>query len=84
MQDYRRSDLWFEDGNVVLEAEGTFFKVYRGNLARHSSVFAAMFSFPQPKTQSDPSESVEGCPIVHMPDAATHLRYFLIALNDFR
>lgn len=81
--DYRRdSELWFDDGNIVLEAEGVAFKVYRGNLARHSSVFASMLSFPQPESSS--MELYDGCPIVHMPDSAEHMRYFLAAINDSR
>ncbi|KAI0783929.1 hypothetical protein BC629DRAFT_1518200 [Irpex lacteus] len=40
----RHQHLWFEDGNVVLVAETTGFRVYRGLLARHSEIFHDMFS----------------------------------------
>jgi hypothetical protein len=41
-------EFWFEDGNIILHAEGVNFKVYRGNLARHSVVFANLFKDAQP------------------------------------
>ncbi|KAF7795793.1 hypothetical protein EIP86_006960 [Pleurotus ostreatoroseus] len=49
--------LWFEDGSVVLESGGIFFKVYSGILARSSPVFKDMFSFPQPEA-GDPSAEI--------------------------
>lgn len=36
------NDVWFDDGNVILQAESTLFKVYRGILAQNSSVFHDM------------------------------------------
>lgn len=58
--------LWFEDGNVVLIAENTGFRVYRGLLARHSDIFRDMFSVPQPQTAAE--DSFDGCPVVRMAD----------------
>jgi hypothetical protein len=75
------TDLWFDDGNIVLEAEGVGFKVYRGYLAQQSPVFAAMLTFP---ASQSPEDMYGGCPLVHMPDPADHLRYLLIAMNDPR
>lgn len=31
-----RSDVWFEDGNIIILEEGTHFKIYRGALTAHS------------------------------------------------
>lgn len=56
-------DLWFEDGNVVLIAEYTGFRVFKGVLARYSEVFRDMFQIPQP---IHPEESFDGCPVVHL------------------
>ena len=53
--DNRCEDLWFEDGNVVLRAEDTYFKVYEGILSRESPVFVDMFSLPHPPGASDDS-----------------------------
>lgn len=74
------SELWYHDGSVVLEAEGTYFKVYSGILAKSSPVFQDMFAFPQ----RPDCEMYDGCPLVHMPDTAQDLRHFLKAMHDCR
>ncbi|KIY74005.1 hypothetical protein CYLTODRAFT_386164 [Cylindrobasidium torrendii FP15055 ss-10] len=72
--------IWFEDGNVVLIAEKTAFKVHRGQLARHSEVFDGLFSLPVPMNSC---ESFDGCPSVQMHgDQARDWRYFLGAIYD--
>ncbi|KAJ7494261.1 hypothetical protein B0H11DRAFT_2190590 [Mycena galericulata] len=55
----RIGKLWFEDGNIVIQAGNSQFRVYRGILAARSSVFQDMLSFPQPPD----SELFEGCPL---------------------
>lgn len=75
-----RSVPWFEDGNIILEAELEQFKVYRGILAANSEVFRDMFAL----ASSDGQSSVDGCPIVHLSDAAQDVRIVLGALHDFR
>ncbi|KAI0091090.1 hypothetical protein BDY19DRAFT_933662 [Irpex rosettiformis] len=60
-------DLWFEDGNVVLVAENTGFRVYRGILARDSEVFRDMFLLPQPSSLPV-EDTYEGCPLVRLAD----------------
>ncbi|KAJ6500845.1 hypothetical protein C8R45DRAFT_979321 [Mycena sanguinolenta] len=74
----RAAELWFEDGNLVVQAENSQFRVYRGVLAAKSPIFCDMLSFPQP---SD-SEIIEGCPLVRLPDSATEVNAFLRALFD--
>ena len=74
----RCPDLWYDDGTVVLQAGSRRFRVYRGILCAHSSVFSDMFSFPQPVSE----ETFEGNPLVHMPDAPSDLYYFLKTLHD--
>ena len=44
----RDEDVWFSDGNMVLEAERYAFKVYQGLLAQNSEVFRHLFFIPQP------------------------------------
>ncbi|KZP11085.1 hypothetical protein FIBSPDRAFT_913674 [Athelia psychrophila] len=73
-----RSDIWYDDGNVILQAEGVQFKVHKSILAQSSSVFQDMFSFPQPSTTD--TEMAEGCPIVHLSDSAEEVRYVLQAI----
>ncbi|KAJ7071804.1 hypothetical protein B0H15DRAFT_870292 [Mycena belliarum] len=71
-------ELWFEDGNLVIEAGTSRFRVYRGVLAARSPVFHDMLSFPQPPD----AELVEGCPLVHLHDAEADVTVFLRAIYD--
>ncbi|KZP08425.1 hypothetical protein FIBSPDRAFT_802984 [Athelia psychrophila] len=73
-----RSDVWFEDGNIVIQAEQTQFKVLRSVLAAQSSVFQGMFSIPQPP--SEKQEAVDGCAVVHVTDSAIDIAIALRAL----
>lgn len=75
-----RSHIWYDDGNVILQAEGTLFKVYRGTLARSSTVFEDMFSFPQPPSAD--TEMMDGCPIVRLSDSAEEVGYVLEGLFE--
>ncbi|KAJ7701844.1 hypothetical protein B0H17DRAFT_862003, partial [Mycena rosella] len=77
-QSQRVHDLWFEDGDLVLQAGNGQFRVYRGVLAARSSVFNDMLSesFPQPLD----SELVEGFPLVRLPDPESHVTRFLRAI----
>ncbi|KAJ7494255.1 hypothetical protein B0H11DRAFT_1858006 [Mycena galericulata] len=69
-------DLWFEDGNIVIQAGNSQFRVYRGVLAARSSVFKDMLSVPQ----SPESELVDGCPLVRLTDSEMEVEVFLKAL----
>ncbi|KZP13134.1 hypothetical protein FIBSPDRAFT_798094, partial [Athelia psychrophila] len=73
-----RSDIWYEDGNVILQAGGTQFKVHRSILAENSTVFKDMFSFPQPPSANQ--ELLEGCQIVRLSDTAEEVRCILQAI----
>lgn len=73
-----RSDIWFMDGNIVIQAEGVQFKVTRGVLAAQSSIFEDMFSIPQPPSEKE--MVVEGCPVVHLSDSAADVNIVLRAL----
>lgn len=59
-------NLWLEDGNVILVAENTGFRLYRGLLAKHSEVFRDMFQIPQPEAAAE--NTFEGCPVIHLAD----------------
>ncbi|KZP28193.1 hypothetical protein FIBSPDRAFT_817787 [Athelia psychrophila] len=73
-----RSDIWFEDGNVVIQAETTQYKIYRGALAASSPIFRDMFGMPQPPSQGE--VTVEGCPVVHLSDTAADVTIVFQAL----
>ena len=73
-----QSDIWFHDGNVILKAERTRFKVHQSVLALNSTVFRDMFSLPQPPAAQ--TEVVQGCPVVHLSDRATEVECVLRAI----
>ncbi|KAF8518709.1 hypothetical protein BU17DRAFT_76104 [Hysterangium stoloniferum] len=79
----RHSDLWFDDGSIVLRAKEPvmLFRVHRALIARHSEVFRNMFMIPQPQTRGD-TELVEGCPVVDIYDSANDVSSLLRALYD--
>jgi len=69
-------DFWYSDGTVILVARtGVAFRVHRGVLADHSTVFRDLFAVPQP-----PEEEHAGCPIVNLSDAPNQIRSLLRAL----
>ncbi|KAF7308000.1 hypothetical protein MKEN_01161700 [Mycena kentingensis (nom. inval.)] len=78
-QPFRVEELWFTDGNIVLTAGNAQYKVYRGILAKQSTVFADMLSLPLPP---DGDEQVDGCPAVTLHDAEVEVTPFLKALFD--
>ena len=67
---------YFDDGNIILQAGSTHFKVYRGILSAHSEVFRAMFTIPQPANEVISNE----CSIMHLSDSAKDWHYLLHAL----
>ncbi|KAJ7061555.1 hypothetical protein C8F01DRAFT_987061 [Mycena amicta] len=72
----RIEELWFDDGNIVIQAGDALYRVYRGTLAMHSSVFKDMLSFPQPAN----AELFDGLPLVRLPDSEVEVTLFLKAL----
>ncbi|KAJ7753408.1 hypothetical protein DFH07DRAFT_774153 [Mycena maculata] len=56
-QTQRVPELWFEDGNLVIQAGNSQFRVYRGILAARSPVFHDILSIPQPAD----AELVDSC-----------------------
>ncbi len=75
----RDEEFWYEDGTIILVARNVQFRVYKGVLADHSSVFADMFSLPQPASTLASTTSAE-CPVVHLEDSPEDLRHVLRAL----
>ncbi|KAJ3492732.1 hypothetical protein NLJ89_g11174 [Agrocybe chaxingu] len=74
-----KEKYWFDDGNAVLQAEGTQFRVHRSFLALQSPVFADMFSMPQPPVGED---LLDGCPVVHLQDSSKDINNLLVLLYD--
>ncbi|KAF9034379.1 hypothetical protein BJ165DRAFT_1513510 [Panaeolus papilionaceus] len=80
-QRIQRGSVWMDDGNIVLQAGQTQFRVHKSMISRSSSVFKDMFSFPQP---ADSSSEVEGCPVVHLHDSDDDVACLLSAIYDHR
>lgn len=57
-----RSELWFDDGNIVLAVGGTAFRVYKGLLSKSSTILAGMLSAPR----SAFAEKFEGCDVIRL------------------
>ncbi|KAJ6537935.1 hypothetical protein B0H19DRAFT_961697 [Mycena capillaripes] len=79
--------LWFSnDSLVILQAGDSIFRVPKSILAARSSVFQAMFEFPQPATDREmmhgPDEMRDGNPVVRLHDSATEVEPFLRAIFD--
>lgn len=79
----RSQDIWFDDGNVVIQADNILFKVFRGILASNSTVFSDMFSVPQPTNASVTDPDVyDSCPLVKIHDTPEDTKHFLKAIHD--
>ena len=73
----RDQEFWLADGNLVIVAEDTAFRVYRGLLAAQSTVFANMFATVASPTAD---EVFDGCPVVRLFDSSHDLRHLLRTL----
>ncbi|KAJ6631590.1 hypothetical protein B0H10DRAFT_1772398 [Mycena sp. CBHHK59/15] len=72
------SEIWCNDGSVILQAHFTQFHIHWSVLSLHSSFFREMQSLPQPPDQP----SVEGCPIIKLSDSEADLTHLLEALYN--
>jgi BTB/POZ domain len=77
-----RCDLvWYEDGNVILQAERRQFRVHKSVLSKHSTVLRDMFRSPQPLPT--PENALDGCQIFIMEgDFDYHWEELLRLLYD--
>ena len=73
---HRHPEIWYDDGNLVLVAHDTAFRIYRGLIAGQSSVFSDLFA----SSSSSPDESFEGCPVIHLSDSPQDLAHLLRVL----
>ncbi|PPQ89863.1 hypothetical protein CVT25_004779 [Psilocybe cyanescens] len=62
----RSQKFWFEDGSVIVQAESTQFRLYRGLLAKHSTFFNDLSQVSQPAWET----MIEGCPVIIVSDRA--------------
>jgi hypothetical protein len=78
LQPTRFTGLCFDDGNLAILSGQEYFLVYRGLLCRHSAPFASMIKSMETKSQ----RSLEGRPVLELPDPSKDLYAFLLALHD--
>jgi len=71
-------DLWFEDGNVVIQVEDYQFCLFKSFLTTRSPIFKDTFSIPQPED----AERINGCPVLRIHDSATDAAFFFKAIFD--
>jgi hypothetical protein len=76
----RSADVWYDDGTLIICAENTLFRVYRGILAAQSDIFKDMLSIPQPSSVN--AETFEGCAIVRVHDKADDMERLLRVVVD--
>ncbi len=72
----RHAEFWFIDGNIVLAARRTGFRIYQGLLSSQSTVFSDMFA----SSTSNVDETFDGCPVVHLSDSPHDLAHLLHVL----
>jgi hypothetical protein len=74
----RAEHLWFKDCGLVIRAGNVVFRVSGEILAAKSPVFRDMLQIPQPLD----GETVDGCPVVCLPDDPLDTTAFLRAIFD--
>ncbi|KAJ7196475.1 hypothetical protein GGX14DRAFT_672490 [Mycena pura] len=76
-----RSKIWMPGGDIILQTQSTQFRINSDILAQQSPIFRDMLSIPQPANES----TIDGCPIVHLFDAAKDWELLLETLyNPFQ
>lgn len=70
----KESSLWFDDGNVVLQAEATQYKVHRGVVSLHSAILQNLL---KPSSEDVKPEVVEDCPLFVLKASSADLTLLL-------
>ncbi|TFY73272.1 hypothetical protein EWM64_g10740 [Hericium alpestre] len=71
------NELWFEDGNIILVAEGVGYRVHRSMLCIHSEIFNDIFGVADPAS----SDIFDGCPVIALPDTREDIYNMLKAIH---
>ncbi|KAF8649920.1 hypothetical protein AX16_005477 [Volvariella volvacea WC 439] len=69
----RAKDLWFEDGNVILQAQQTVFRLYKGLLCMHSSFF-------RDKLAASDQQGDQPYTFIELDDTSQDAGYFFMAI----
>ena len=76
----RDPQFWLRDGNIVIVAQCTAFRVHESVLSLHSNVFRDLFLMPQPLEVNEDDAAFEGTHVVRVSDTSCDLREFLRAI----
>lgn len=68
----RSLEVWFGDGDVVLQADDSLFKVHGKTLRQHSFVLDQML-----EDSDEEADRCDGCPVVPVRDAGGDMSAFL-------
>ncbi|KAI0305519.1 hypothetical protein B0F90DRAFT_1624486 [Multifurca ochricompacta] len=74
----RRPSLSFEDGNIAVLAEKSYFLVHRGFLSRQSEYLGELIR----DICSCPTTTLEGRPVLHLPDSSDDISLLLHSMYD--
>ena len=74
---HRPAGLWFDTGNIVIQAENYQFRIHRSILSARSPVLRRVFAEPLEQTKG-----IEGCPVRHLQDRGEDVKNFLMAIYD--
>ncbi|KAL1742354.1 hypothetical protein HDZ31DRAFT_43434 [Schizophyllum fasciatum] len=77
-EEIKVDDLCFDDGNIIITAEDSRFRVHRSILSARSSFFASLFALPPHRD----NPTWEGLPVIELPDKAFEVAHFLRAIFD--
>ncbi|KAK7690591.1 hypothetical protein QCA50_005689 [Cerrena zonata] len=91
----RHRNLWYEDGNVVVQVENTRFRLFRSKLAKQSPILKRLlderFSLLRDEEEADVKsfnpgfEIVENCPVISFDSTGVRLKDFeelMTAIED--
>jgi len=70
------SEVWYYDGNIILQAENIPFRLHRSVLSSRSGVFSNLFGIPP----SAEEFFVEGCSVVQLHDSAEDVKHMAQAV----
>ncbi|KAH9910894.1 uncharacterized protein B0H18DRAFT_831049, partial [Fomitopsis serialis] len=76
----RDGRFWYDDGNIIIIAQGIGFRVFKGLLAAESDVFRDMFTLAKPAPDLSRELVPDDCPVVHVTDTAAEIRSLLAML----
>lgn len=77
-------ELWFADADVVFQAGPKLFRVHRSILSARSTIFNDLFSVPHPDSERVVNADEGSYTHIHLPDDATDVHRFFLAIFDAR